>query len=133
MTAVLRIEGLARHFGGVMVTNDVSLELFSGDRVALIGPNGAGKTTLVNLISGHLKPNGGSIALEGRDITLMSAARRARLGLARTFQITRLFHSLTVGRERRPADPSKAELEQTALVAADGRARRPAGLRSAAR
>ena len=97
MTAALRIEGLARHFGGVTVTNDVSLELFSGDRVALIGPNGAGKTTLVNLISGHLKPNGGSIALEGRDITHMSAARRARLGLARTFQITRLFHSLTVG------------------------------------
>ena len=97
MTAALRIEGLARHFGGVMVTNDVSLELFSGDRVALIGPNGAGKTTLVNLISGHLKPNGGSIALEGRDITRMSAARRARLGLARTFQITRLFRSLTVG------------------------------------
>ena len=97
MTASLRIENLSRHFGGVMVTNDVSLELFSGDRVALIGPNGAGKTTLVNLISGHLQPNGGSIVLDGRDITRMSAARRARLGLARTFQITRLFRSLTVG------------------------------------
>ena len=97
MTASLRIENLSRHFGGVTVTNDVSLELFSGDRVALIGPNGAGKTTLVNLISGHLQPNGGSIVLEGRDITRMSAARRARLGLARTFQITRVFRSLTVG------------------------------------
>ena len=97
MTASLRIENLSRHFGGVMVTNDVSLELFSGDRVALIGPNGAGKTTLVNLISGHFQPNGGSIVLEGRDITRMSAARRARLGLARTFQITRVFRSLTVG------------------------------------
>jgi len=97
LTASLRIENLSRHFGGVMVTNDVSLELFSGDRVALIGPNGAGKTTLVNLISGHLQPNGGSIVLEGRDITRMSAARRARLGLARTFQITRVFRSLTVG------------------------------------
>jgi branched-chain amino acid transport system ATP-binding protein len=97
LSASLQIQGLARHFGGVMVTNDVSLELFHADRVALIGPNGAGKTTLVNLISGHLKPNGGAILLEGRDVTRMSAARRARLGLVRTFQITRLFGSLTVG------------------------------------
>ena len=97
MSAALQIQGLARHFGGVMVTNDVSLELFAGDRVALIGPNGAGKTTLVNLISGHLKPNGGAILLEGRDVTHMNAAHRVRLGLARTFQITRLFRSLTVG------------------------------------
>ena len=97
MSAILEIRGLTRRFGGVLVNNDVSLQLFRGDRVALIGPNGAGKTTLVNLISGSLAPSSGSIVFDGRDVTRLSPARRASLGLARTFQITRLFNTLTVG------------------------------------
>ena len=97
LSAMLEIRGLTRQFGGVTVNNDVSFELSAGDRVALIGPNGAGKTTLVNLISGSLAPSSGSIVFDGHDVTRMDAARRARLGLVRTFQITRLFNTLTVG------------------------------------
>ena len=97
LTALLEIRGLSRRFGGVSVNQDVSFELFEGDRVALIGPNGAGKTTLVNVISGSLPPTNGSVLFKGEDITGFAAARRASMGLVRTFQITRLFNSLTVG------------------------------------
>ena len=74
----------------------VELAVRPGERRALIGPNGAGKTTLFNLISGELAVTGGTIRLFGRDVTRMAPHRRAALGLARTFQITNLFPSLTV-------------------------------------
>ena len=83
-------------FGGLRVTDDVSLTLPAGARTALIGPNGAGKTTLVNLLSGALTPQGGAIALDGVDVTRTTMAARARAGLVRTFQISRLFRELTV-------------------------------------
>src|SRR5205085_4693380 len=73
----------------------VSLELVEGARHALIGPNGAGKTTVLNLISGVLAPSAGGIRLDGRDITRLRAHERARLGIARTFQINQLFADLT--------------------------------------
>jgi branched-chain amino acid transport system ATP-binding protein len=96
VTAALEVKDLNRSFGALSVTRDVNLTLERGARHALIGPNGAGKTTLVNLITGALKPNSGSVLLNGEDITGISQADRARRGLARTFQINQLFRGLTV-------------------------------------
>jgi len=95
-SARLEARGLKKAFGGLVVTNDVSIALPSGARAALIGPNGAGKTTLVNLLSGALRPSAGSVFLGGRDVTAESQASRARSGLVRTFQISRLFKELSV-------------------------------------
>ncbi len=95
MNIVLQTLGLQMRFGGITAARDVSLELAQGARHALIGPNGAGKTTVVNLISGVLAPTAGRIRLDGRDITDLKAYERARLGIARTFQINQLFAELT--------------------------------------
>jgi branched-chain amino acid transport system ATP-binding protein len=92
----LAIEGISKSFGGLRVSRDISFSLPVGARHALIGPNGAGKTTLVNLVSGLLQPSSGSIKLAGTDITHLAPERRVGLGLARTFQISSLFPSLTV-------------------------------------
>ena len=99
----LQARGLRLAFGGLAVTNDVSLELSVGARVALIGPNGAGKTTLVNLLSGVLSPQAGDIWLEGQAITAWPQSARVRHGLVRTFQISRLFRDLTVADNVREA------------------------------
>jgi 3-hydroxybutyrate dehydrogenase len=96
MTTLLEVQRLSKSFGGLRVTDDVSFSLASGDRVALIGPNGAGKTTLVNQLSGDLAPSDGRILLAGQDVTTASIPERVRGGLVRTFQVTRLFTSLTV-------------------------------------
>ena len=97
MTApLLELKGISRSFGGMRVNDDVSFCLWEGDRVALIGPNGAGKTTLVNIISGGLTPSQGMILVSGEDLTRGSISRRVDAGVVRTFQITRLFVSLTV-------------------------------------
>jgi branched-chain amino acid transport system ATP-binding protein len=95
MTALLQIDRLNKKFGGLKVTNDVSLSLAAGDRVALIGPNGAGKTTLVNLVTGQLRPGSGRVLLGGEDVTRISDVSRAQKGLVRTFQVTRLFTEMT--------------------------------------
>jgi branched-chain amino acid transport system ATP-binding protein len=94
-TAVLTATGLVKRFGGIMATNNVTLNLKKGARHALIGPNGAGKTTLVNLLTGVINPTEGEIALDGRDITHLAPHQRVRRGLVRTFQINQLFDSLT--------------------------------------
>lgn len=96
MTPALQLEGLRKRFGTMEVTRDVSLTLPRGARHALIGPNGAGKSTLMNLLTGVLKPDAGSVRVDGRDVIHMPAHLRARLGLARTFQLNTLFMSLTV-------------------------------------
>ena len=93
--AVLRTEALRKSFGSLEVARDISLSLPRGCRHALIGPNGAGKTTLINLITGQLRPDAGTITLEGQDITAVPAATRVRRGLTRTFQINTLFPDLT--------------------------------------
>ncbi|MCU0946163.1 MAG: ABC transporter ATP-binding protein [Rubritepida sp.] len=85
---LLELRRLAKSFGGLRVTDDVSLDLHQGEVHALIGPNGAGKTTLIHQISGTLAPDSGSIRFLGEDITRLPMARRARRGLARSFQIT---------------------------------------------
>ena len=88
--------GLSTRFGGLHVTNDVSLTVRSGEIHALIGPNGAGKTTLLNQLSGQLLSSEGVLRLDGVDITRWDAPARARAGVARSFQITRLIEEFTV-------------------------------------
>jgi branched-chain amino acid transport system ATP-binding protein len=92
----LEIRGLSKSFGGLRVTSSVELLVAPGERRLIIGPNGAGKTTLFNLITGELRPDAGSIALLGHDITRLAARRRAHLGLARTYQIITLFPNETL-------------------------------------
>jgi branched-chain amino acid transport system ATP-binding protein len=133
----LRASSVSRSFEGVRALQDVSLELHRHEVVGLIGPNGAGKSTLVNVLTGFDRPTQGAVELEGRSITRWSAHRRARAGLARTFQHSRSFRHLTVrenvevaalgvgagpGRARRRAD------ELLALLGLEQRASAPAGL-----
>lgn len=96
MTPRLQVQGLSKNFGGLQVASEIALELHAGDRCALIGPNGAGKTTFVNLVTGVLAPTAGSIRLDGEEITGLSAEARVRRGLIRSFQVARLFRSMTV-------------------------------------
>lgn len=95
MTLALQTIGLEKHFGGLNVTRNLSLNVEAGARHALIGPNGAGKTTVINQLTGVLKPSGGRILLEGHDITQMPVHKRVLRGLSRTFQINQLYADLT--------------------------------------
>jgi branched-chain amino acid transport system ATP-binding protein len=92
----LELEGVSRRFGGLKAVDSVSLTVQPGERRALIGPNGAGKTTLFNVISGETRPTAGRIVLFGEDVTALPPHARAARGMARTFQITKLFPDLTV-------------------------------------
>jgi branched-chain amino acid transport system ATP-binding protein len=92
---LLRVDKLVRRFGGILATDQVSLEVARGELHAIIGPNGAGKTTLISQLTGHLAPHAGSIHLAGRDISRLPAYRRSALGLARSFQITSLLPDFT--------------------------------------
>ena len=96
MSYALQTRNLVKKFGGFVASNDVTLNVESGARHALIGPNGAGKTTLVNLLTGVLEPTSGSVILKGDDVTRRAQHQRVKLGLARTFQINRLFADMTV-------------------------------------
>jgi branched-chain amino acid transport system ATP-binding protein len=96
MSVLLETRALGRRFGGLVATRDVNFQLDVGARHALIGPNGAGKTTFINLLTGTLTPTQGSVWLNGEDITAVSEAARVKLGIARTFQINRLFRGLSV-------------------------------------
>jgi len=95
MNAVFEVASLKKSFGGLAVTNDVSLSMAPGDRVALIGPNGAGKTTFVNLVTGNLQPDSGDVRLAGETVTKIGANGRVKRGLVRSFQVTRLFLEMT--------------------------------------
>jgi branched-chain amino acid transport system ATP-binding protein len=92
---LLRVESLVRRFGGLVATDNLSLEVMPGELHAIIGPNGAGKTTLISQLTGQLTPNSGTIRFAGQDITRLPAYRRSRLGLARSFQITSLLRDFT--------------------------------------
>ena len=92
---MLSAKNLNKSFGSLVVAQDVALELPKGARYALIGPNGAGKTTLINLLTGMLAADSGTILLDGGDITDLKPHQRVRRGLARTFQINALFPRLT--------------------------------------
>jgi branched-chain amino acid transport system ATP-binding protein len=94
--ALLSIENLSKNFGGVQAVDNVSFTMAAGEIVGLIGPNGAGKTTCFNLISGLLSPSSGGVRLSSRNMEGLPPYRRARLGLARTFQNIQLFGGMTV-------------------------------------
>jgi branched-chain amino acid transport system ATP-binding protein len=147
--ALLSLRGLRKRFGGLTVTDDVTLDVLPGEIHAVIGPNGAGKTTLINEISGVLPVDAGTIAFEGRDVTRLPLHRRARLGLARSFQITSIVPAFTAlentalavqagagssfrflwpaSSETRLNGPAMAALEAVGLAA---RAQTPAGAMS---
>jgi len=129
MAALLETRRLAKSFGALKATDDVSIDVRAGEVHALIGPNGAGKTTLVAQLTGELAPDAGSIHLDGRDITRLPAWRRARLGIARSFQITTLCHDFSA--EDNVALGVQARSGQRVQMLDD--ARRDPGLRGPAR
>jgi branched-chain amino acid transport system ATP-binding protein len=92
---LLQVEGLTKRFGGVVASENVTLDVYPGELHAIIGPNGAGKTTLIGQLTGELKPDAGRIRFDGRDITALPTFQRSLLGLARSFQITSLFLDFT--------------------------------------
>ena len=94
--AGLQTERLVKRYGALLVTDDVSLDIRSGELHALIGPNGAGKTTLINQLSGELRSSAGRIRFDGQDVTTDPIHRRARSGLLRSYQITSIFEEFTV-------------------------------------
>lgn len=93
---VLEAQQLVQRYGGLVALDGVSLRLEPGERKVIIGPNGAGKTTLFRVLSGEVQPTSGRVLLEGADVTRLPAHRRTHLGMARTYQVTNLFLSMTV-------------------------------------
>ncbi len=93
---VLQSENLSRRFGGLLAVNDVSVNIREGEIHSIIGPNGAGKSTLFNLLAGRIPPSSGRVIFEGREINGLPQHRVARLGIARSYQITTIFRNLSV-------------------------------------
>ncbi|GII75994.1 ABC transporter ATP-binding protein [Sphaerisporangium rufum] len=118
MAAILTVTGLTKSFGAVPAVGDVSFELSPGEIVGLIGPNGAGKSTLVNCLSGILRPDEGSVRLEGKEMAGRRAYRFVRAGLARTFQHPRGFATMTVRENLAAAAPRQQMAERVAAAAA---------------
>jgi branched-chain amino acid transport system ATP-binding protein len=92
---LLEVKGLYKSFGALRATDGVDLEILEGETHAIIGPNGAGKTTFIGQLAGNLRPDAGRIRFDGEDVTALPAAKRARRGLARSFQITSIFAEFT--------------------------------------
>jgi ABC-type branched-subunit amino acid transport system ATPase component len=93
---ILAVDRVSKRFAGRVALDSVSIDVAAGSMTGVIGPNGSGKSTLFNIIAGTLRPDKGNVTVEGREITLMSAAEICGLGVARTFQISRLFSEMTV-------------------------------------
>ncbi|SCZ06152.1 ABC transporter ATP-binding protein [Microvirga guangxiensis] len=93
---LLQAEGLKLHFGGIIAADGINLSLYDGEHLAIIGPNGAGKTTFLNICTGYLRPQGGYVRFENREITAHPPRDITRLGIARAFQIPQLFAEQTV-------------------------------------
>ncbi|MBW1803120.1 MAG: ABC transporter ATP-binding protein, partial [Deltaproteobacteria bacterium] len=127
---ILELQSISKYFGGLTVLSDVSFGVDEGEIVGLIGPNGAGKTTLFNVITGIYRPNGGDIRLHGRSIVGLKPHRICRRGIARTFQLVRVFSSMTVlenvmvgavyGRRGRKKDVIESALESLMLLNLEG-------------
>ncbi len=94
--ALLEVRNLSKRFGGLWALKNVSLDINDGEILGIIGPNGAGKTTLFNCITGYYRPDSGKVIFQSRDITGLPPFKIARLGIARTFQLTKAFNNLTV-------------------------------------
>ncbi|MEN9903618.1 MAG: hypothetical protein RLZZ555_183 [Pseudomonadota bacterium] len=93
---LLRLTGVSKRYGALVVTNDVSLDVRAGETLGILGPNGAGKTTLFNLISGDAKANAGRIEYAGQDISALPPHQRCRLGIGRSYQVPQPFGHMTV-------------------------------------
>jgi branched-chain amino acid transport system ATP-binding protein len=135
--ALLSLTGVSKHFGRVLVADQLRLAVGDGEAVGIVGPNGAGKSTLFSMISGDLAPDAGDVAFGGRSVTRLGAAARCRLGIGRTYQVPRPFENMTVfenvlvaaqhgsaARGRAAEDLALAVLDQTGLLRY---ANRPAG------
>lgn len=121
--ALLECRGVTKRFGGMVAVDAIDLEVREGEILGLIGPNGSGKSTMVNLVSGVLQPSGGSMSFDGHDITRLPSWRINRLGIARTFQLLRLFKSLSVAENvAMPLNP-RHRSSQLASALGLGRAR----------
>lgn len=129
---VLRLSGVTKHFAGVHAVENIDFVVSTGERRAILGPNGAGKTTLFNVIAGAMPATGGRVELFGRDVTDLPAWVRARMGLARTFQTSRVLAGLSVadnlflaalgpgrGRLRAVRTPADQRLQARAIAAAE--------------
>ena len=95
-TTTVALRSVSVAFGGLLALSDIDLDVAQGERLAVLGPNGAGKTTLFNVVAGDIRPTSGTVHINGVDCTLLPSRRRPRLGVARTYQRTRLFSGLTV-------------------------------------
>lgn len=95
-TPVLEVQGISRSFGGLRAVDDLSFHIDAGEIVGLLGPNGSGKTTALHLISGALRPDRGSVRFQAREMAGAPPHRMARAGIARTFQLVRVFQTMTV-------------------------------------
>jgi branched-chain amino acid transport system ATP-binding protein len=116
---LLIVKELNKYFGYFQAVNNVSFEIRGGEIVSIIGTNGAGKTTLVNLISGYIKPDSGSIRFSDQDITYLSPYKRIQMGVSRSFQLIQLFEKATVLDNVRVALFSKYGMIRRALLPAD--------------
>jgi branched-chain amino acid transport system ATP-binding protein len=103
MTAILSVHDLAKTFGSVVAARAISVDVPGGQTVGIIGANGAGKTTFVNMITGHLRPTGGSIHFEDKEITGLPSRVITRLGISRSFQVAQVFPTMTVADNMRIA------------------------------
>ena len=119
---LLRVERVSRDFGGLRALDGVDFEVAAGEVLCIIGPNGCGKTTLFNLITGQVRPGGGRVCFDGRELSGLGPDRVARLGVARKFQVPSVFEDLTV-RENlgvaRFAAPAGAALPEPEAVLSD--------------
>jgi len=123
MTAMLQVEGVSKHFGGLKALDGCALSVEQGSITALIGPNGSGKTTLFNVITGFLPATSGRVLFEGRDITGLPVHRIANLGIGRTFQVSSLFPKLTVWENQLVAYPQQAGESLGSVFTRPGRIR----------
>lgn len=121
---MLQIADMKKAFGGFQALDGVSLSVPDGGLVGVIGPNGAGKSTLFSVVSGFIKPDGGHVALQGRNIDRLSAAERARAGMVRTFQVPREFSHMTVRENLMTAAPGQSGEGLFGLFFRPGRVRR---------
>jgi branched-chain amino acid transport system ATP-binding protein len=94
--SLLQLQGVSKKFGQVVVAEEVSFEIGAGDALGIVGPNGAGKTSLFAIVSGDISADSGAVLFDGRNITHLSPARRARAGIGRTYQVPRPFEKMTV-------------------------------------
>ena len=123
-TELLRLAGVGKRFGGFVVLNDVGFAVRAGEILGLVGPNGSGKTTTINIISGLLRADAGSIAFDGEQVNALPMHRRAHLGINRTFQVPKVFRDMTVRENvevaalaaHAPPDTADAVLDEIGLT-----------------